>query len=320
MIDLLAHLMYIVIFINLFGTSIFLVLSILQNLFKLNNDLKLYLISMAGFIIPIYSFKVQLFDPESLWIPNFLSASIVWFVVFFALLLYKLITWGLVIFKLMSTKRTYKNKYVEDILKECCKVYSIKKVPKIVYLSKIDAAGIVGIIRPIIVLNKDICSLIDKEEIRIIISHELIHLKMKHIYLKRIIEIICCVHWFNPFIWYLKNKMALSFELECDQILLEHHLCSKKVYAELLIRLAEKTMLYDKNKYSSIPLKINNYKILKIRLKLLFTKKIKFKKLKYTATILMLLLIWGISVKFSEGYFYPYPAYTTKIEVGDYNE
>ena len=79
-------------------------------------------------------------------------------------------------------------------------------------------------------------------------------------------------------------------------------------------------MLYDKNKYSSIPLKINNYKILKIRLKLLFTKKIKFKKLKYTATILMLLLIWGISVKFSEGYFYPYPAYTTKIEVGDYNE
>ena len=71
MIDLLAHLMYIVIFINLFGTSIFLVLSILQNLFKLNNDLKLYLISMAGFIIPIYSFKVQLFDPESLWIPNF---------------------------------------------------------------------------------------------------------------------------------------------------------------------------------------------------------------------------------------------------------
>ena len=52
----------------------------------------------------------------------------------------------------------------------------------------------------------------------------------------------------------------------------------------------------------------------------LFKKKIKFKKLKYTATILMLLLIWGISVKFSEGYFYPYPAYTTKIEVGDYNE
>lgn len=57
-------------------------------------------------------------------------------------------------------------------------------------------------------MNKD-----DKENI---ITHELIHLKQKHSIDLLIIEFLCIIQWFNPFVWMYKKAIKENHEFLAD--------------------------------------------------------------------------------------------------------
>ena len=73
---------------------------------------------------------------------------------------------------------------------------------------------LIGFFRPSIVLP--VGELEDKE-LSYIFVHELIHYKQKDMFYKWLIQIVVCIHWFNPFIYLLEKEVNKSCELSCDE-------------------------------------------------------------------------------------------------------
>ena len=56
-----------------------------------------------------------------------------------------------------------------------------------------------------------------REELHYIILHEYTHLDNKDILTIQLINILCIVFWWNPFVDILKGDMYQSIEIRCDQ-------------------------------------------------------------------------------------------------------
>ena len=79
--------------------------------------------------------------------------------------------------------------------------------------SCVSSPMVSGIISPTLFLP-DI-SLSD-EEMKVILSHEIVHLRRRDLILKRLIVFVRCIHFFNPFVHLMAKKIDLDCEISCD--------------------------------------------------------------------------------------------------------
>lgn len=87
---------------------------------------------------------------------------------------------------------------------------------KNVTLKKTDAvtgAMVIGLFRKLIIIP-------DREygeaELEMVFRHECTHIKNKDLWIKLLIQIYCCIFWWNPFAYLLKHDLDFSLELKCD--------------------------------------------------------------------------------------------------------
>lgn len=85
-----------------------------------------------------------------------------------------------------------------------------------VTLKKTDAvtgAMVIGLFRKLIIIP-------DREyeeaELEMVFRHECTHIKNKDLWIKLLIQIYCCIFWWNPFAYLLKHDLDFSLELKCD--------------------------------------------------------------------------------------------------------
>jgi beta-lactamase regulating signal transducer with metallopeptidase domain len=97
-----------------------------------------------------------------------------------------------------------------------------------------------GVIRPVILLPK---SLKESEEgqLKLIIVHELTHIKHFDVLWKWLLFIAVSIHWFNPFVWIAYALANRDIELSCDETVIRtlNKEISKTSYAMALISLEE---------------------------------------------------------------------------------
>ena len=55
-----------------------------------------------------------------------------------------------------------------------------------------------------------------EDELGMIFRHECTHIRNKDLWIKLLIQIYCCVFWWNPFAYLLKHDLNLSLEIKCD--------------------------------------------------------------------------------------------------------
>jgi beta-lactamase regulating signal transducer with metallopeptidase domain len=87
---------------------------------------------------------------------------------------------------------------------------------KSVTLKKTDAvtgAMVIGLFRKLIIIP-------DREyeeaELGMVFRHECTHIKNKDLWIKLLIQIYCCIFWWNPIAYLLKHDLDFSLELKCD--------------------------------------------------------------------------------------------------------
>lgn len=51
-----------------------------------------------------------------------------------------------------------------------------------------------------------------------IIRHEYMHLKNQDLLVQLLINLLCTIYWWNPFIYFLRKDLEHSFEIRCDQM------------------------------------------------------------------------------------------------------
>lgn len=78
-----------------------------------------------------------------------------------------------------------------------------------------------------------------EEELTHIILHETKHCTNHDLWLKLLLNIVTCFHWYNPFIYLLNQKLTLAFELSNDEILLRDYTDAQKIsYAECIMKIS----------------------------------------------------------------------------------
>lgn len=90
----------------------------------------------------------------------------------------------------------------------------------------------------------------NKELLRHILSHEIMHIRRGDNRMKFIMLVTLCLHWFNPLVWIMSKYMSADMETACDEAVLRlyHDEDAKKSYAYSLLLMAitgsRPTLLY----------------------------------------------------------------------------
>ncbi len=148
------------------------------------------------------------------------------------------------------------NKEVSDIkilnlLSDCEEKLNIKTRVELSCNPLIDSPMLIGFFRPRIILP--IGELEDKELFYIFV-HEMIHYKQRDMFYKWLIQIVVCVHWFNPFVYLLEKEVNKSCELSCDEkVISVLDDTARREYGDILISFLKSNNLY-KSSLASVTL------------------------------------------------------------------
>ena len=138
-----------------------------------------------------------------------------------------------------------------NLLSDCEEKLNINTRVELSCNPLIASPMLIGFFRPRIILP--VGELEDKE-LSYIFVHELTHYKQRDMFYKWLIQIVVCVHWFNPFVYLLEKEVNKSCELSCDEkaisILDEK---AKREYGDTLISFLKSNNLY-KSSLASVTL------------------------------------------------------------------
>lgn len=106
------------------------------------------------------------------------------------------------------------------------------------------------------------------ELLRHILCHETMHIRRKDNWLKYIMLLTLCIHWFNPLVWVLSRYLASDLEMACDEAVLrlydhkDEAEETKKNYALSLLAMAisgsRPTLLYSAFAKTEVERRIQN--------------------------------------------------------------
>lgn len=99
--------------------------------------------------------------------------------------------------------------------------------------------AITGLLRPTLLFPAR-CETLAQEDLDYICIHEIIHYENHDLWVKLLMEIVSCIHWWNPFIHLLKQEYSLTLELANDYHLIYNYSDFSQVnYAELIVETAK---------------------------------------------------------------------------------
>jgi len=161
----------------------------------------------------------------------------------------------------------------------------------IVVSSKATTPMLVGFIRPTIVLP-DIA--LTDSEIKMILAHELAHLRRKDTWLKLAILITRAVHWLNPVVHMLGRYIYDLCELSCDEkIVADMQARERKQYGQLILSILQHSTNRHNNMVCASSLCTSQENIRRRLTNMLNTKK--SKKLVLALSLVAALIITGLS-------------------------
>lgn len=178
-----------------------------------------------------------------------------------------------------------------------------------------DPACVVGIMQPKIILNRRVIAELTEAELAAVLSHEIIHIKRRHMILGRIYDCVCILNWFNPFVWLAKKEFDVFCENDCDRntLALLKGKTGPREYALTMLKLLELSTAGIS--VSGSCLSASGFLLTKRRMVLVMNRRMKVYGILSKIAILIAFIgvIW-FSVRISRGYFYPYPAYSKVTE------
>jgi beta-lactamase regulating signal transducer with metallopeptidase domain len=111
--------------------------------------------------------------------------------------------------------------------------------PRIVESTEIESPIVVGAIRPVVVVPRTASSW-SAERWRVVLLHELAHVRQHDGLVNLIAQLACCLHWINPLVWIAARRLREERELAADDAVL-HAGARASCYAEHLFAIAAAT-------------------------------------------------------------------------------
>ncbi|MDE5866363.1 MAG: M56 family metallopeptidase [Lachnospiraceae bacterium] len=101
-----------------------------------------------------------------------------------------------------------------NLLSDCMEKLNIKAKVELYSNASVTSPIMIGLLRPSIVLP---ARELEDKKLPYVFLHELLHYKKKDMFYKWLIQIVICIHWFNPFVYLLEKEVNKACELSCDE-------------------------------------------------------------------------------------------------------
>ncbi len=109
-----------------------------------------------------------------------------------------------------------------------------------------------GVFRPVVLLPDDAESW-DEPRRRMVLLHELAHVKRFDWLTQMIGQLACALHWFNPLVWFVARRMQVDREQACDDMVLAAG-ASPKEYAMELLHFASQLKFRSFSALAAVPM------------------------------------------------------------------
>lgn len=120
---------------------------------------------------------------------------------------------------------------------------------------------ITGVWKKYIMIPEHLIDKLNSEEITLVLQHELTHGKRNDVALKLWMNILNCLHWYNPLLYALRQDLDDWIEMACDEeVIGELSVKEKKAYVFLLMKLVEEGKKQKKYALSFGGSKTKNFK------------------------------------------------------------
>lgn len=132
---------------------------------------------------------------------------------------------------------------VDLILRECDSL-RVPRRPRVREVRELTGPAVFGLFRSTICLPPGTSTSLSAQELRLLLRHELAHVRRKDAWLYTLASIAQSLHWFNPLAWFAASRLRLYVEAAADELALSN--ASKedaRVYGNLLVTYAEQNSI-----------------------------------------------------------------------------
>ena len=119
-------------------------------------------------------------------------------------------------------------------------LFRFRKSPRIRATSSRRAPLTFGVLRPVILLPEGLAA--ESEPFRLVLAHELAHVKRRDCVRKLLFTVCLCLYWWNPLVWCMVILAGHDMELACDEAVLRAlGPGCRKAYALTLLSMAARS-------------------------------------------------------------------------------
>lgn len=94
-------------------------------------------------------------------------------------------------------------------------------------------------IRSVIVISKQATVELSEQDLRLVVAHEMAHIKRRDHWFRWLEWTALIVLWWNPVMWWARHQLRASEEMACDNLVLDHAAQGVHEYANALLNTAE---------------------------------------------------------------------------------
>src|SRR5205823_3664741 len=100
---------------------------------------------------------------------------------------------------------------------ELCARFRLRQLPELA-AGPVDSPALVGVRRPTILLPTDLCPTATVGELRLVIAHELAHLKRRDLLWGWLPVLAHSLFFFHPLVWLARTEIRLAQEMAADEM------------------------------------------------------------------------------------------------------
>jgi len=113
----------------------------------------------------------------------------------------------------------------------------LRRVPRVWMSPVVRGPAVTGLWRPLLLLPVRFDESLTAQEARLVLRHELTHLKRGYLPLNALLCLLVALHWFNPLLWLAFFRVRLDREAACDAQVLDHEPQAERVaYGHTLLK------------------------------------------------------------------------------------
>lgn len=135
-----------------------------------------------------------------------------------------------------------------DLVRSAVSAGSFESVP-VMKSARLREPGVVGILRPVLLLPDGITDRLTPEQLEAILAHEIGHVRRRDNLAGAIHKLVEAVFWFHPFVWWIGKRLIEERERACDErvVRLGH---APRTYAQGILEVCHSCLKSEKSDLS----------------------------------------------------------------------